>query len=135
MWEEPIERAKVTALGVDWSPDGNSLVTVQGPTVVVVPALAGDPRPVYTPRPGTTDPTALWPRWLNASTIVFKSLTGDYTSFWAVAATGGTPRMLVRFDDPKVQSYRSDWATDGKRLYFPIQDRQSDLWVVEFRDR
>jgi hypothetical protein len=37
----------------------------------------------------------------------------------------------VRFDDPaKASSYLS-WSTDGRRFYFTIYDRQSDIYTAE----
>lgn len=29
--------------------------------------------------------------------------------------------------------YGSYFGTDGKRLHFPVQDRQSDVWLVEIK--
>ena len=46
-------------------------------------------------------------------------------------ATGGRSRLLVRFDDPAKPSFRPQWATDGRRFYFTINDRQSDIYVAE----
>ena len=47
------------------------------------------------------------------------------------AAVGCTPRLLVRFDDPARQSPRPEFATDGRRLYFTLSERDSDVWVME----
>jgi hypothetical protein len=52
----------------------------------------------------------------------------------AVAA-GGTPTLLVRFDDPARPSLRREFATDGKRIYFTIAQPQSDIWVMELLAR
>jgi len=52
-------------------------------------------------------------------------------SFWSLPTTGGRPRMLVRFDDPTKPSYHPAWVTDGRRFYFTINDRQSDIYVAE----
>jgi hypothetical protein len=46
-------------------------------------------------------------------------------------ATGGRPRLLVRFDDPARASNRFEFASDRRRFYFTVEDRQSDLWVAE----
>ncbi|MDH4043369.1 MAG: hypothetical protein OEY20_04180 [Gemmatimonadota bacterium] len=46
-------------------------------------------------------------------------------------AEGGTPRLLVTFDDPSRPSGRQEFTTDGRRIYFTIDNRQSDIWVVE----
>ena len=52
-------------------------------------------------------------------------------SFWSVSAAGGRPRLLVRFTDLSRPSSRRDFATDGRRFYFAIEDRQSDVFVAE----
>jgi hypothetical protein len=50
---------------------------------------------------------------------------------WGVAVTGGRPRPLVRFDDPAKPSYYTSWTSDGRRFYFTINDRQSDILMAE----
>jgi Tol biopolymer transport system component len=52
-------------------------------------------------------------------------------SIWSVPLSGGEPRLLVNFPDPTRPSYRPVFTTDGKRIYFPIEDRQSDVHVAE----
>jgi len=37
----------------------------------------------------------------------------------------------VRFADPEWQSVRNDLATDGKRLFFEVEDRQADVFVAQ----
>jgi len=46
---------------------------------------------------------------------------------------GGTPRLLIRFDDPSRPSTRREFATDGKTLHFTIAQQESDLWMMEIR--
>jgi hypothetical protein len=41
----------------------------------------------------------------------------------------------VRFDDLSRPSSRIDFDVDQRRLYFAIEDRQSDLYVVDVRRR
>ena len=55
------------------------------------------------------------------------------SSFWAVSLAGGAPRLLVRFDDPRRPSSRAEFATDGRRLFFTIGTRQSDVWAMALR--
>ena len=57
------------------------------------------------------------------------------TSLWGVRSSGGTPRLLVRFPNPDRQSSRTDFAVDRRRLYFAIEDRQSDVFVAEMLPR
>jgi len=69
-------------------------------------------------------------------TIVYKAFdaTGG-SSFWAVPAAGGAPRLLIRFDDTARPSNRAEFATDGTRLFFTIGARQSDIWAMALRAR
>ncbi|HEX6943453.1 MAG TPA: hypothetical protein VF128_11035 [Gemmatimonadaceae bacterium] len=48
-----------------------------------------------------------------------------------VPRSGGEPRLLVHFPDPTRPSYRPTFTTDEKRIYFTIEDRQSDVHVAE----
>jgi hypothetical protein len=48
---------------------------------------------------------------------------------------GGRPRLLLRFDDPARPSNRFEFASDGARFYFTLEDRQSDIWVAEIVTR
>ena len=70
----------------------------------------------------------------DSKTIYFKAPYADgRSSFWAIPAAGGKPRLLARFDNPAFASARQEFATDGKRLYFTADDRQSDIKVMEVR--
>lgn len=50
-------------------------------------------------------------------------------------STGGAPRQLVRFDDPRRPSYRQEWTIGGNRIFFPVEDRQADVWVMDVTTR
>jgi Tol biopolymer transport system component len=65
-------------------------------------------------------------------TLYYKESEGaGRSSIWSVPAAGGTPRLLVRFDDPERPSIRPEFATDGRRFYFTLSERQSDVWTME----
>ncbi|CAN5917554.1 hypothetical protein BH11GEM1_BH11GEM1_20950 [soil metagenome] len=121
----------------EWSPDGRTIAFVS-PTdgrIGVVPADSGVQHDVYVPRPG--DPLAeLAVYSANGRDLYFKSHDEQgRASFWAIPVAGGRPRLLTRFDDPSHASNRFDFASDGRNLYFTMEDRQSDLWVAELRPR
>jgi hypothetical protein len=54
--------------------------------------------------------------------------------FWSIPATGGAPRLLAQLDDPAHPSLNG-WTTDGKRFFFLVNDRQSDISVMELRTK
>ncbi|HEU5261487.1 MAG TPA: protein kinase [Gemmatimonadales bacterium] len=134
-WSPPVPLAD-SAYDAEWSPDGRFLSYVKSATdadagpLAVVPAVGGTPRLLYTPGKGL--PPADRARWSpDGATLYFKAHDArGRASFWSVRATGGQPRLLVRFDDPTLQSGRKDFATEGKRFYFAVEDRQSDVFVA-----
>jgi eukaryotic-like serine/threonine-protein kinase len=131
-WNAPRVVAR-NAWRPEWSPDGRTLAYVSPDEgrIGLVPADSGAPRVLYLP--GTGDPLAeLAVFSASGRELYFKSHDSlGRASFWSINASGGRPRRLVRFDDPAWSSNRFDFASDGKRLYFTVEDRQSDVWVAE----
>ena len=135
-WSAPTVIAQPASLA-DLARDGNWVVFIGATTfdapgpIMVIPDTGGTPRQVF--QPGPTAPLAFGPRWSpDGRTIYFKSMGRDgLVSFWSVDVAGGTPRLLVVFADPDRQSSRADFATDGRRFFFAIEDRQSDIFVAE----
>jgi len=41
----------------------------------------------------------------------------------------------LQFDDPSHQPRRSEFDTDGRRLFFTIASDESDVWVMELMRR
>jgi len=140
-WSSPPSLLVSPGLGADWSPDGAwvayaaSESDVSAGPVMVVPAAGGVPRRLFEPGPAAPEAgEVLWSP--DGRTVYYKAHdTEGRTSFWAVSATGGAPRLLVRFRNPDRQSSRKDFAVDGHRLYFAIEDRQSDVFVAEMISR
>jgi Tol biopolymer transport system component/tRNA A-37 threonylcarbamoyl transferase component Bud32 len=117
----------------DWSPDGRTLLSTGNDGIWLIP-IAGDASPgrAY-PLSDTINP--LFARWSpDGRTIYVKAVDREgRASFWALPSTGGRPRLLVRFDDPAKPSMREQWVTDGRRFYFAIEERQSDIYLAELR--
>jgi Tol biopolymer transport system component len=144
-WSPPIQVAEHVYNPV-WSPDGRWFAYVEGAAedgngpspdagIAIVPARGGAPRPVYVP--GRGDPAPDEVQWdPGGRTLYFKAHDAEgRASFWSVPVAGGRPRPLVRFTDPDHQTNRRDFATDGKRFYFAIEDRESDVYVADLVPR
>ena len=132
-WGKPAQRLG-TGSWAEWSPDGKLLAYVTnlvGGSLVVIPVDSGAGRTVLDAS-NPVNPVAEQPLWSrDGGTIYFKSHDArGNASIWSIAAVGGTPRLLVRFTDPARPSYRPQWAFGANRFFFPIQDRQSDIWVM-----
>jgi Tol biopolymer transport system component/DNA-binding SARP family transcriptional activator len=120
--------------GGRWSPDGRSIVYC-GPDGLWVVGPDGSAGHRLVAGDSLAAPElALWSE--DGRTIVYKAFdaTGG-SSFWAVPAAGGAPRLLIRFDDTARPSNRAEFATDGTRLFFTIGARQSDIWAMALRAR
>jgi hypothetical protein len=112
---------------MDWPPtDGR---------ISVVSADSGTQRDIYVPTAG--EPFAELAIFdARGRELYFKSHDArGRASFWSVPVTGGRPRLLARFDDPARASNRFEFASDGKRFYFTVEDRQSDIWVADLAKR
>ncbi len=132
IWGHP-RRVSSIANEPAWSPDGLTILVAFDPVIWVVAAEGGPERQIYAPRPGTDDPRIEIAQWMpDGRTMVMKSHDeNDLASFWSMPARGGRPRLLGRLEDPSRASPRDELATDGKRLYFTLHDRQSDIYVTE----
>jgi Tol biopolymer transport system component len=121
----------------EWSPDGKQVAFVSPSSgrIGIAPADSGPQRDLYVP--GAGDPLAELAMYAdNGRELYFKSHDAELrASFWSIPLIGGRPRLLVRFDDAERASNRFEFAYDGARFYFTIEDRQSDIWVAELARR
>jgi eukaryotic-like serine/threonine-protein kinase len=137
-WAAPVERWS-TGYYPQWSPDGHWLAfshDLAGGALGVIPVDSGPERMLVDPaRDGGVQ--GEMPYWsADGRTIYFKSHDAAGNAFiWAVRASGGTPRLLVRFDDPSRPSYRPELAVSGGRIFFTIEDRQADVYVMDVERR
>jgi TolB protein len=120
-----------------WSPDGRAIAYCRHDGVWVIPPQGGSPTRLVTTDGSTRTPApelALWSP--DGATIYYKAFDATgHSSLWSVAAVGGIPRLLVRFEDASRPSARPEFATDGKRFFFTVGTRQSDIWSMELRKR
>ncbi len=135
-WGTPVKRASF-GCAPRWSPDGRTLAfasNFSGGTITLLPADSGAAVTMYDPA-ATGGPTASWPTWgPDGREIYFKHFDPNGESFfWSIPASGGTPRLLVRFADPNRPSYRPEFDVRNGRFYFTVEERQSDIYVMEVK--
>ncbi len=133
-WRGPEPIMTDSGFALRWSPDGASLVyDLRGPTGgIATLRLGGTPSMVL--RNGTAGlRNSVWPEWsADGQTIYFRAVDETGTQgVYAVAATGGAPRLLVRFDDPAMGVYPSPVLAANGMFYFAISEIESDIYVMD----
>jgi hypothetical protein len=117
---------------IHWSPDGRWILYDH--RLMVIPPQGGMPRPLLSAKNWSPNQGAVWfAIWApDSRTIYFRGFdTESAATFWAIPATGGQPKALVRFTNLAFATARSHFATDGRRLYFTVDDYESDLKVMD----
>ena len=73
--------------------------------------------------------------WSSDSRYLFVSVreTDGTSAIWQVPLDGTPERRLVRLPDPERQFYRTTLSMGPTHFYFPIGNRQSDIWTMELK--
>ena len=129
-WKAPRQLTTEGGQDARWSPDGREIVYLRNGGLWVIAANGGAPRLVVDSRDPAVRPVPLLAQWSpEGRTVYYKALDGQgHASLWSVPAGGGEPKLLVRFDDPARPSPRAEFAVDGRRFYFTLSERESDIW-------
>ena len=134
-WEEARQLTREGGSVPRWSPDGLAIVYTSPRGVELVATDGGASRTLVTQ--ANADPKMGGPQFAvwspDSKTVYFKASLDGRAAFWAIPAAGGKPRLLVQFENPAFASARQEFATDGKRIFFTADDRQSDIKVMEVR--
>jgi Tol biopolymer transport system component len=113
------------------SPDGR-FVAFSSDGAVYLGTSSGDSVWALVPRSDSAAPRAAYVAWSADSRTVYYLAPGPGESgIWAVPTKGGTPVLMVRFDDPNRPWHRYGFSARGGKFYFTIGDRQSDIWAAE----
>jgi hypothetical protein len=95
-----------------------------------VPVDSGSPRILIDGARGITANQAFWTA--NGTQLIFRGHDSrGRSAVFSIPASGGTPRLLVVFEDPTMSTVRGGWGYDRDRMYFSAEERQSDVWAME----
>ena len=133
-WQKPTQRSAFGSWAT-WSPDGRWIAfttDLLGGSLMVVGADSGSPRVLLdsAKAPGAFTGVPLWSP--DGHSLYFKSraLSGA-AAIWSIPLAGGRPTQLFRFTDSAQPSYRPEWSFSSGRMYFTIDERQSNVWVMD----
>jgi eukaryotic-like serine/threonine-protein kinase len=136
-WGAPRTLFKGPSFGV-WAPDGRAVLTETGfgapASLEIVPADGGEGRVLVPVRDPATEVAPGPAAWSADGRVVYflgQDPRDASVGVWRVPATGGTPRLVVRFDDPTRPWHRAGFRVHGGRFYFTLGDQQSDVWMTE----
>ena len=132
-WSQPRTIFRGHTWPVAVSPDGR-LVAFPAEGAVQIMGAAGDSVRVLVPRGDRAkDPSPVYMSWSDdGRTLYYLAVDPtDRASVWAIGRTGGSPRLMLRFDDPAHEWHRFGFQAHGGRFYLTLGDRQSDVWAAE----
>ena len=129
-WSAPRRLSEDIGSGANWSSDGRwiAFADPDGHIRVVSPE-GGKTRVVAGPET-LSGQRFRRPLWMLGEPVLLAraEAPGGQGGIWIVPVDGGSPRELVKFDDPARPVYRDDFASDGERVFFTISELSSSLW-------
>ena len=129
-WSVPRRLSEDIGAGANWSSDGRwiAFADPDGHIRVVSPE-GGKSRVVAGPET-VAGRRFRRPLWIVGEPVLLARAEspGGQGGIWIVPIDGGSPRELVKFDDPARPVYRDDFASDGDRIFFTISELSSSLW-------
>jgi Tol biopolymer transport system component len=110
-----------------WAPDGASIAFNDPHGLWTIPAAGGTPVQLVAAEHVSNQ---AWSR--DGRSIYFREQEpSGLDAIWAVAATGGAPRRVLRLDDPTRHPDRVEFAVDDHRFLLPLTEHDANLWQLE----
>jgi hypothetical protein len=78
--------------------------------------------------------TLLWSRDSRHLYFSIREKDGS-SSIWQLPVNGDMGKRVVHLTSPDHQFYRTNLDADTKNFYFPLGERQSDIWTMELKKK
>lgn len=118
-----------------WSPDGHTMAYTFLPdsSIWLLDSNTGKSHALFDAR--ARGVIALNPEFGSRPDVVYVHVIerDGRHAIYEIPIRGGAPRSVLRFDDPARQPRRTEFATDGRRLFFTITTDESDIWVMDLQ--
>jgi Tol biopolymer transport system component len=143
VWVKSLENGDLQQITTDngsdskplWHPDSQSIVFTSDrtgePELFITTIEGGEPRQLT-----DGDGLSLTPHSWSLDRQIIYAYGGRPAdvdiprTFWAISVKDGSSRMLIKFEGLWMGPFYS-LSTDHERIYFPVQERSSDIWLGE----
>jgi hypothetical protein len=74
-----------------------------------------------------------WPDWSSDGQLIyFRAISVDgVEGVYQIAAGGGEPRLLIRFNDPAMSVFGGAVLAGNGMFYFAVAEIESDIYVMD----
>jgi Tol biopolymer transport system component len=128
-WQPPAIWQHSACVYVAFSPDGRQVAELTPDGVWLVTPDGEPVRRLMEGRGlGVIQQTPAWSA--DGRTVFYVDIDSAGTSIQGVPVTGGTPHLVMRFDDPTRQWHRYGFETFKDRFYFTVGELESDVWIA-----
>jgi Tol biopolymer transport system component len=120
-----------------WSPDGTRIATTGFDGSIRLYPPTGGPGRLLLDTVAAHGSAARYLSWsADGRWIIYAAADPESRiSYWAIPSNGGVPRLVMRFPNSALSPRRSEFDSDGKRLYMTFATDESDIWVMDLRKR